>query len=421
VRFRRKIAAAIFSLVMTLVLTGSCLAQQVTLRAATWDGGQGLEIIKMVFQEFEKLNPDIRIEVESFSSYNDRMVLQFTTGNAPDIFMMSRDWQFIPFVEAGFVEPLNEYMERDGYDPTLIFYPAILSAHELDGKYYSLPKDMASAATYYNSELFAETGLPDPDPLWNWSDFVTAAQRLTRDRNGDGVPDQYGYYVNLLDVWATYPFIYSNGGGFLNPEKDRASGYVNSPETIGSIEALMSLVESGYAATPQSVEQFGGTTQAFLNDNLAMMTTGPWSMSTFESAGKSFATVMNPQMKQPASVHASAGWAISAYTPHKEEAWKVLKFITGEVGHRIMAETGWALPAVPAVADELGYTSIPTKRAFYHALEYSKLLPGGLLATWQEDVGDFLGEAFQAIMNGTMAVTSALEEAARRIDAALRD
>ena len=48
---------------------------------------------------------------------------------------MGRDWRFIPFVEAGFVEPLNEYMEHDNTTRTLSLYPAILSAHELDGKY----------------------------------------------------------------------------------------------------------------------------------------------------------------------------------------------------------------------------------------------------------------------------------------------
>ncbi len=41
----------------------------------------------------------------------------------------------------------------------------------------------------YNEEMLKKEGL---NPPTNWAEYIAAARKLTKDTNGDGIPDQFG-------------------------------------------------------------------------------------------------------------------------------------------------------------------------------------------------------------------------------------
>ena len=56
-----------------------------------------------------------------------------------------------------------------------------------DGKQLGIPKDLDSAAVWYNKDMFDEAGIPYPTADWTWDDFREIAKKLTK---ADG--SQYG-------------------------------------------------------------------------------------------------------------------------------------------------------------------------------------------------------------------------------------
>ena len=47
---------------------------------------------------------------------------------------------------------------------------------------------------FVNKTLLAHEGLAMPPLDWTWTDFCALSRQLTKDTDGDGVPDQFGYY-----------------------------------------------------------------------------------------------------------------------------------------------------------------------------------------------------------------------------------
>ncbi len=52
----------------------------------------------------------------------------------------------------------------------------------------------------YNVKMLREAGV-DPASLRTYSGFLSAAKKLTRDRNGDGRVDQWMIYLNIEPIW----------------------------------------------------------------------------------------------------------------------------------------------------------------------------------------------------------------------------
>ena len=70
------------------------------------------------------------------------------------------------------------------------------------GEQYAFPFDLDIPALFYNKELFDAAGIEYPNDKWTWDDMLKAAIALTKDTDGDGQPDQYGF-TNWYFHWAT--------------------------------------------------------------------------------------------------------------------------------------------------------------------------------------------------------------------------
>ena len=65
-------------------------------------------------------------------------------------------------------------------------------------------------------------------------EFINAAKKLAgTNANGQQV---WGYDEPALAGWNLCPFIWSMGGSITNEDETKASGYINSPETVKAIE-----------------------------------------------------------------------------------------------------------------------------------------------------------------------------------------
>lgn len=141
-------------------------------------------------ESFEAKNPDIKIEAENipWNSYYDSLYTAIIGGNAPDAAMVKMFAQ-PRLIEMGALEPIGDRIAAwaDKSDVQDNLYE--LTRAE-DGSSYYLPIQYVVLYLYYRPDMFSELGLEVPATC---DEFRAAAKALTRDTDGDGRTDVYGF------------------------------------------------------------------------------------------------------------------------------------------------------------------------------------------------------------------------------------
>ncbi|WP_417711745.1 ABC transporter substrate-binding protein [Roseibium aggregatum] len=140
--------------------------------------------------KFEQENPGIKIEAENipWNSYYDNLYTSIVAGNAPDAAMVKMFAQ-PRLVEMGALEPIGDRI--DAWDRKADLQDNLLNLTKAaDGNTYYLPIQYVILYLYYRQDMFQELGLEVPKTC---DEFRDAAIKLTRDTDGDGQTDVYGF------------------------------------------------------------------------------------------------------------------------------------------------------------------------------------------------------------------------------------
>ena len=140
--------------------------------------------------KFEAKNPGIKIEAENipWNSYYDNLYTSIIAGSAPDAAMVKMHAQ-PRLVEMGALEPIDDRLASwDGASDIQANLFDLTKGP--DGKQYYLPVQYVVLYLYYRADMFKELGLEPPKTC---DDFRNAAIKLTRDTNGDGRNNVYGF------------------------------------------------------------------------------------------------------------------------------------------------------------------------------------------------------------------------------------
>jgi len=167
-------------------------------------------------------------------------------------------------VRAGAIVPLSDLPGFEGYVRARSPPGTLEQFRSGDGKVYQLPYKANPQMLIYNRALLKEAGVRPPR---TYSEFLDAAARLTRDRDGDGRTDQWAVGLVIDNTWFKrwddlYPLYTaaSDGDTLLRDGKVRFDG----PAMVGTVRFLREIFAKGYA--PRSFF----THQLFLQGRLAM-------------------------------------------------------------------------------------------------------------------------------------------------------
>jgi multiple sugar transport system substrate-binding protein len=345
----------------------SASAPDVTLKLSGWAGNPTEQrLLQQVLQQFEASHPGIRVKFEAIADqYMDVIKTRLIGNAAPDVFYLEA-FEAPFLLDKGVLEPLDSYIAPD-FD-LADFEPQLLNRFRWKQQLYGLPKDYSTLALFYNQQAFVDAGIDQPPRTWN--DLVTIAKQLTRDRNQDGKPEQYGFGVTAELARLGY-LIRAYDGNIVD-----AKGYAAyaSAAAIHGLQPLVDTYRSTHAfVQPADVGSSSGS-DLFGQGKAAMVIEGNWAIPFLQETfpDLKFATAEIPTINQkPGTMAYTVAYVMNRQSLHKAAAWELIAYLTGKQGMNAWTSTGFALPTRRSVAQQLHYDRDPLRSPLVAGVKYA--------------------------------------------------
>ena len=190
------IAAVLIASIITVSGLGGVAAEQVTLRFSDWHLTEDVwnKSLNEGMREFQKQHPDIKVIMEpvSYREKETKYTVESAAGRAPDVFHVHA-FSLPMFFGKGFAKDLTPFIQKEGTGFIDAWYPLPIELMQHNGKIHAMPGDYMTMVLFYNTEMFKAAGLNPDKPPKTWKQFLSYAQKLTRDTNGDGKIDHWGF------------------------------------------------------------------------------------------------------------------------------------------------------------------------------------------------------------------------------------
>jgi len=364
-------------------------------------------IYRGVLDSFRQAHPDIPFKYQPIpGNYPEKIQLMLGTRTAPDLFYL-KGFTAPSYMSYEILQPLDEFIEKESDFDKEDFIPMTLDAFHWKGVQYGVPKDFNAYVMFYNKQAFKEAGI-DSMPT-DWASFETACRSLTRDKDGDGKIDQYGFVVEP-SVEMVMPFVYQNGGDFM---KENGELGITDPEFIEALEFYYGLYQEGIATMAQDQ---GATWNgdAFGRGITAMAISGGWLIPFLKDnfPDLDYGVIPLPAGKEKATVAFTTAYAMPKASEHKEDAWTLMNYLVGKEGMQLWTSSGVAMPSRYSVAEKNGFYDHEIYGVMMESAEYARPFQ----VEYSERGFEELVIAFQAIFFSGKTPKEALEDIKDQIE-----
>ena len=329
--------------------------------------------------EFESTHPNIKIRLNSSmgdTGYDAKLMTLIAGKLSPDVIHVTQ--QNFPFYAVkDILLDVNPFIENDPNFDINDYFEPVVDGMRYQGKLLGLPSDFSTIVLLYNKRLFDKYDVPYPDYTWDWDKFLWAAKTLTRDTDGDGVIDQFGF-VNIRSYNRWPAWVWMNGGRIFSPDMKRCM--LDDPKSIEGMKFYVDL-STKYHVAPSVAESTGQDFQElFLTERAAMIADSRYAYKRF-AKGVPFPwdAAPMPKGRHRVTTFIWGGNAILGSTKHPRESWEFLKFLSGYEGALLNVKAGNALPAYKKVAmsDMVLKSPIspPNDKAYIEAIAYGRQAP----------------------------------------------
>lgn len=177
---------------------------------SSWDvpGTEQYEMIDKAIDIFHEKYPNIKVTYEEgipAEKYSEWLMQRFLQGRSPDVFLVLPE-DFQNMVTKNALQGLNDKILQDDEFNKDVFYQSAYDSGNYKGVQYALPIRCNPTMMFVNQTLLKKEGIDMPDNDWTWNDFYSICKRVTKDTDGDGILDQFGYCG-----YSWKDAVYSNG------------------------------------------------------------------------------------------------------------------------------------------------------------------------------------------------------------------
>lgn len=395
--------------------------EEVTLTWALWDLEQ-TTYYQPLIDAYEAANPNVKIKTLDLGSTDYMTVLatQLTGGDSTiDVATIKDIPGYATLVNKNQLEPLNDFITQNGIDTKA--YSGITDQITIDNNLYALPFRSDFWVVYYNKALFDAAGVDYPTNDMTFEQYDELARKVSNDKAG--TEKVYGAHyhtwrsaVQLFGILDGKNTIVDGAYDFLKPYYEMVLN--EQKDGICQDYAALKTASLHYSA-------------AFYQNQVAMMNMGTWFIPTLIKAiesGESQATewgiVKYPHADgvEPGSTLATiTSLAVSKASENKEAALDFVKFVTGEEGAAIIANTG-TFPAIMTdqvintISSIEGYPADDSSKVALHTANTYLEMP---VHEKSSEIETILNDAHDNIMTGNITIEDGIKEMNEQVSAVL--
>lgn len=331
-----------------------------TLNWALWDIASTV-YYQALIDAFEAEHPDIKINMVDLGSTDYSTVLgtQLSgSGSDFDVVTIKDVPGYVTLVSKGVLEPLDDLISQDGVD--LSKYNGITDQVTVDGKLYELPFRSDIWVLYYNKDVFDNAGVAYPTNDMTWDEYDALARSVTDTTPGAEV---YGAHYHTWRSTIQLMGILDGQHSAIDGEYEWTKPYY---------EMVLAEQKDGVCQDYATLKTQGlHYSDAFAQGNVGMLNMGSWFISTLiqkiqsgeytECSNWGMVKYPHAEGVEPGSTLATiTALSIPTSAPHKDEAWEFVKFVTGEEGAQVLADTG----NIPAMTNDAIVDAIASMDGF---------------------------------------------------------
>lgn len=411
----RLVIVSVFLLLSSMSLPGHA---KVTIEFwHQFSGGTPKEAIDTLVEQFNATHKDIHVNAIAVPQYRDNVQTAIVGGTPPDVVY---NLEAATYGRSGMLMSLSPFVARDALDLDM-YFPLAIEESTFRGNLYGLPIFLAiHPMIAYRVDAFESVGLDPADPPKSWQELHAAGRRLTDRVSHDRVA-RIGFEWTSGASPSAFHVYYRLAGGSITDKDGDAVVFNNST----AVMVMEWLAQVQHETAQELADWTGGD---FIDGARAIQVIGQWEPTTWADSVPDFRpyddyriAAFPPPEQFPLRVTASGrNIGIPYGAKHPDEAWEFIKWLTSEAPARTWGLIRGLPPGnmLGARGDE--YSDIPfwnesVELLVNHGFPEYDFTPN------RQRVLAALSDAYTAVVEQTTSPSAAIEDAARVIEAIVRE
>lgn len=283
-----------------------------------WTDAQVKPTIIQIVRDFEKVNPDIKVNVTDLTWANgfEKIAIAFNSKSGPDVLEVGSDW-VAQFADAGHLADISESIKSDSGE----FSGWGLTSYQ--DKVFGFPWILGTRVLFGNRDLLNKAGFDSTYSPINFPELKRAVYKI--DSLGNNI---YGWGSNTAEKHRLYkkflPFFWSHGAAIYSD--DGRYCVISSDFAVEALSYYKELHDScGYVSDQRGIED------AFLDGKIGFIISGDWLLKRIEQEKRkiNITTSLFPGRRFPGkSFLGGEILSINSASTKKDAALKFIKFLT---------------------------------------------------------------------------------------------
>lgn len=361
-----------------------------------------------LLKDWEKENDcKVSLTVIPWDKYEETYTTALNSGEGPDVGYMYNE-MFPTYIDAGAVEDMSSYVTDEDKKE----YKYLSNGNMMDGQYGWPLVTGVPFVLYYNEDILNALGEKAPE---TWDDFARICQEATKDTDGDGKVDQYGFAcgMNTSDIGAMqilnayyYSALWQNGGQVYNDDlKSVSFADEAGKEAVTWLKGLTSYMNEDFMSLSWSdaFSNVFGAGKAAFGITRSSQTDGTTFAETYPDLNWNFVTSL--KNKDFGTFGATDCLTLMSACEDKDLAMDFIKYVTGSefmTAYHAKCPGAALTESEPYVGDEKMEKIYTEDKDKWHGIQAG---PCGTQILNQ------LAADFQGIMSGETSVDEGLKEA----------
>lgn len=349
----------------------------------------------------------VNLTVIPWDKYEETYTTALNSGEGPDVGYMYNE-MFPTYIDAGAVEDMSSYVTDEDKKE----YKYLSNGNMMDGQYGWPLVTGVPFVLYYNEDILNALGEKAPE---TWDDFARICQEATKDTDGDGKVDQYGFAcgMNTSDIGAMqilnayyYSALWQNGGQVYNDDlKSVSFADEAGKEAVTWLKGLTSYMNEDFMSLSWSdaFSNVFGAGKAAFGITRSSQTDGTTFTETYPDLNWNFVTSL--KNKDFGTFGATDCLTLMSACEDKDFAMDFIKYVTGSefmTAYHAKCPGAALTDSEPYVGDEKMEKIYTEDKDKWHGIQAG---PCGTQILNQ------LAADFQGIMSGETSVDEGLKEA----------